>query len=78
MLTSVPGQPTVVPPRESLDTQHTWDLSAIFTGWEAWEKGFAALEQGIDAYKAHEGTLAKGPENLLAALRASAFGICRR
>jgi oligoendopeptidase F len=71
MLTSVPGQPTVVPPRESLDTQHTWDLSAIFTGWEAWEKGFAALEQGIDAYKAHEGTLAKGPEDLLAALRDS-------
>src|SRR4029453_9121891 len=71
MLTSVPGQPTVVPPRESLDPQHTWDLSAIFAGWEAWEEGFASLEQGIDAYKAHEGTLAKGPEHLLAALRDS-------
>ncbi len=71
MLTSVPGQPTVVPKRDSLDPQDTWDLSAIFAGWEAWEEGFAALEKGIDAYKAHEGTLAKGPEYLLAALRDS-------
>jgi oligoendopeptidase F len=71
MTTSVSGQSTVVPARESLDPQHTWDLAAIFSGWEAWEEGFAALEKGIEAYKAHEGTLAKGSEHLLVALRDS-------
>jgi oligoendopeptidase F len=71
MLSTAPGQPTVVPPREALDSQRTWDLSAIFDSWDAWEQGFAALEKGIEAYKAHEGTLANGPDHLLAALRDS-------
>ncbi|MGH9383838.1 MAG: oligoendopeptidase F [Vicinamibacterales bacterium] len=71
MLTTAQGQPTTVPPREALDPQHTWDLGAIFPSWDAWEHAFAALEKGIEAYKAHEGTLASGPEHLLTALRDS-------
>ncbi|MGE0042751.1 MAG: oligoendopeptidase F [Vicinamibacterales bacterium] len=61
---------TVVPPREAVDPRHTWDLSAIFAGWAAWEAGFAELEQAIADFKAFEGTLARGPETLLAAMRA--------
>src|SRR5262245_34793823 len=71
MPSSTAGQATVIPSRESLDQKDTWDLSAIFPSWEAWQTGFAELEKGIDAYKAHEGSLAKGPEFLLAALRDS-------
>src|SRR5262245_8011719 len=71
MLSTVPGKPTVVPPRESLNPQYTWDLDAIFPSWEAWEDAFAALEKGIESYKAYEGTLAKGPDHLLTALRDS-------
>jgi oligoendopeptidase F len=71
MASGAAGQLTVVPSRDSLDPKDTWDLSAIFQSWDAWQDGFAALEKGIDAYRAHEGTLAKGPDSLLAALRDS-------
>lgn len=68
---SGPSVAAVVPPRSSIDPRYTWDLSAIFPGWEAWEEGFASLERLIEAYKTYEGTLAQGPERLAAAYRDS-------
>jgi oligoendopeptidase F len=59
---------TLVPSRESLDPKYTWDLTSIFTSWEAWEAAFAELDSAIEAYKKYEGTLAQGPAQLLRAL----------
>jgi oligoendopeptidase F len=68
---SLPAAPaaSLVPARESLDQKYTWDLSSIFTSWDAWEQAFTELDRGIEAYKQYEGTLAQGPEQLLRALR---------
>ncbi|HUQ89598.1 MAG TPA: oligoendopeptidase F [Vicinamibacterales bacterium] len=68
MSSSAAPAPSLVPARESLDPKYTWDLSSIFTSWDSWEKAFAELEQGIDAYKKYEGTLAQSGEQLLKAL----------
>jgi oligoendopeptidase F len=65
---AAPLPATVVPSREAIDPRYRWDLSSIFPGWEAWEAGFASLEQRMTAYKACEGTLAEGPDRLLKAL----------
>ncbi len=66
---SVAPSAALVPARETIDPKHTWDLSAIFESWEAWEAGYQALDQGIETFKQFEGTLAQGGERLLAALR---------
>jgi oligoendopeptidase F len=60
---------TVVPPREQLETRFTWDLSAIFPDWAAWEVAFNQLDEGVERFRAFEGTLAQGPHRLLEALR---------
>ena len=67
--TAAPLPPTVVPARESLDPKYTWDLSSIFPDWDAWEAAFTQLDRGIEKYKAYEGTLSQGGEQLLRALR---------
>ncbi len=69
MASSTVSAATIVPERESVDPRFTWDLTAIFPDWTAWESAFRELENGIEAFKAFEGTLGNGPEQLLAALR---------
>lgn len=66
---SSPATPTVVPARESLDQKYTWDVSSIFRDWAAWEAAFAEFDRGIEAYKGYEGTLSRGSDQLLRALR---------
>ncbi|MFN2444100.1 MAG: oligoendopeptidase F [Vicinamibacterales bacterium] len=69
---STPAAPvpsTIVPERNTIAAHHQWDLSAIFEDWESWEQGYGTLERGIDAFRALDGTLARGPSNLLDALR---------
>jgi oligoendopeptidase F len=61
--------PTVVPARDTVDSRFTWDLSSIFADWTAWDVAFRELDQGIEAFKQFEGTLASGAERLVAALR---------
>ena len=63
-----PAPSTLVPARESLDPKYTWDLSSIFTSWDAWEAAFAELDHGIEAYRKYEGTLSQGGVQLLRAL----------
>ena len=65
---AAPAPSTLVPARESLDQKYTWDLSSIFTSWEAWETAFAELDRGIESYKQYEGTLSQGASQLLRAL----------
>lgn len=64
-----PPASTQVPAREAIDPRYTWDLSSIFSGWEAWEAAFAELDRGIEAYKKYEGTLAQGSGQLLRSLK---------
>jgi oligoendopeptidase F len=60
---------TLVPAREAVDTKYTWDLSAIFPDWATWEAGFKDLEAGVERFAQFEGTLAQGPDRLLASLQ---------
>jgi oligoendopeptidase F len=69
MSSAAPAPSTVVPTRDAIDPKYTWDLKSIFPNWEAWEAGFAELDNGIEAYKKYEGTLAQGPGQLLRALK---------
>jgi oligoendopeptidase F len=57
--------------REEIDSRYKWNLSDIFPGWEAWEESYKELDAGIDKYAALKGTLAQGPDRLLAAFRLS-------
>jgi len=57
--------------RHELALPDTWNLNDIFPSWDAWEQAYETLEQSITAYAARQGTLARGPESLLEALRAS-------
>ncbi len=69
MASSTVSAATTVPERESVDPRFTWDLTAIFPDWPAWESAFKELDNGIEAFKGFEGTLGSGPDRLLAALR---------
>ena len=69
MTSSATSVSTLVPARDAVDPKYTWDLSAIFLDWSAWESGFRDLEQGVDAFKQFEGTLSQGPDRLLASLQ---------
>ena len=66
---AAPAPATNVPARASLDPRYTWDLTAIFPDWAAWEAGFAELDRGIESYTKYEGTLAQGAHQLLRAFR---------
>ena len=66
---AAPAPSTLVPAREAIDTKYTWDLTSIFSSWDAWEVAFQQLDQGIEAYKKYEGTLSQGAGQLLLALQ---------
>ena len=58
-----------LPARDEIPERYKWDLSSICRDWEAWEQDYRTLAAGIDAFKGFQGTLAGGPEALLAAFR---------
>ncbi len=60
----------VTPERSEIDPAHTWDLSAIFPSWEAWDEAVADLERRIGEFKAFAGTLGTSGARLRAALEA--------
>jgi oligoendopeptidase F len=66
---SAASAPSLVPVRDTIDPKYTWDLTSIFSGWDAWELAFNELDRGIDAYAKYEGTLSQGPDQLLRALK---------
>ena len=55
--------------RAEIDVGHKWNLDDIYTDWETWERARVELEQRIGEYAALKGTLAQGPERLLAAMQ---------
>src|SRR5438094_10650446 len=62
--------PGTLPPRDAIPAKYTWDLTAICRNWDEWTTSFTQLEAAIEDFKTLQGTLAKGPEHLLAAFRA--------
>jgi len=57
--------------RDDIDNRYKWNLSDIFSDWDAWEASYAKLDAGIDRYAALKGTLSEGPSRLLAAFELS-------
>jgi oligoendopeptidase F len=57
--------------RNEIDDRFKWNLSDIFSTWDEWEARYRELDAGIDRYAALKGTLAQGPDRLLAAFQLS-------
>src|SRR5881628_1403688 len=57
--------------RSHIPDRFKWDLTDIFPGWAEWQRACEDLEVKIGGYAALQGTLAKGPDRLLAAMKLS-------
>ncbi len=57
--------------RNEIPDRFKWNLSHIFPDWTRWQAAYDDLETKIAAYAALQGSLAKGPETLLAAMKLS-------
>jgi len=71
---SAPAEATAAPQlrdRSEISDRFKWNLTHIFPDWPAWQAAYETLEKQIAAYAALQGTLAKGPEQLLAAMKLS-------
>jgi len=55
--------------RADIPDRFKWDLADIFPGWNEWQQALDELEAKIGAYAARQGTLAHGPDRLLAAMQ---------
>ena len=57
--------------RAAIADEFKWDLDQIFSDWTTWEAALDALEEMMTRYQAFEGTLADGPDRILAAAELS-------
>src|SRR5262245_9173117 len=57
--------------RTSIADRFKWNLTDICSDWTTWQRGFEDLDRKIGEYAALQGTLAKGPDQLLAAMKLS-------
>jgi oligoendopeptidase F len=67
-----PAGATAAPPlrdRKEIPDRFKWNLSHIFRDWPAWQGAYEQLDTKIGAYAALQGTLNKGPAQLLAAMQ---------
>src|SRR5437879_10700517 len=55
--------------RAQIADRFKWNLTHIFADWAAWQAGYDELETKIGEYAALRGTLARGPDHLLAAMK---------
>jgi len=63
-------EPGNLPTRDAIPTRYKWDLASICQNWDEWHAAYTKLDQAIAAFPAFQGTLARGPERLLAAFTA--------
>lgn len=56
--------------RDEIPPEYRWDFTPIYADWAAWEAGMKEFEKQMDAFAALKGTLAQGPQAVLAAYRA--------
>src|SRR5262245_37814362 len=68
-----PAEATTAAPhmreRHQIGDRFKWNLTDIFPDWDAWKAGFDDLEAKIAAFGGLRGTLAAGPDRLLAAYK---------
>jgi oligoendopeptidase F len=64
------SEPGTLPLRDAIPASYKWDLTAICADWDDWQRSYAALEKAIDAFAVFQGTLGRGPDQLLAAFQA--------
>jgi len=57
--------------RLEIPDRFKWNLTHIFRDWADWQAAFTQLDTQIGAYAALQGTLAQGPDRLLAAMKLS-------
>ena len=55
--------------RDQIPERFKWNLSNIFSGWDAWLAAYDDLDRQIAAFAALQGTLAQGSDQLLTALK---------
>ena len=53
--------------RSDIDAKYKWNMSDIYSDWNAWEQDLQRLEGLMDGYSQLKGTLSGGPESLLKA-----------
>ncbi len=63
--------PTTPRPRQDVPEDERWNRADIYPSWEAWEAGFAALQQAVSTYATRKGSLGRSAADLLEALQAS-------
>ena len=63
-------EPGSLPTRDGIPSRYKWDLTSICRSWEEWQAAYTELDQAIAAFPAFQGTLAQGPERLVAAFTA--------
>jgi oligoendopeptidase F len=69
-----PAEATAAPSLKSrgeIADRFKWNLAHIFSDWTAWQGAYDELDAKIGAYAALQGTLSKGTESLLDAMRLS-------
>ena len=55
--------------RDQIPDRFKWDLKNIFPDWNAWDAAYKDLDRTISAFAGLQGTLARGSDTLLAALK---------
>jgi oligoendopeptidase F len=63
-------EPGTLRTREEIPEKYKWNLCSICRDWDEWMASYKRLEAAVDAFPAFQGTLASGPDELLAAFRA--------
>jgi oligoendopeptidase F len=61
---------TTLPPRHEVPVEETWDLKSIFPTDEAWKDAYQEVKAMLPEMNALQGTLAQGPDQVLACLKA--------
>lgn len=67
-----PAEAPAAPPlrdRHEIPERFKWNLRSIFEDWSAWRAAYDELDRGIEAFAALQGSLGRGPAELLAALQ---------
>jgi oligoendopeptidase F len=63
-------EPGALPTRDAIPARYKWDLTSICATWDEWTTGYKQLDAAIAAFTAFQGTLAQGPDRMLAAFKA--------
>jgi oligoendopeptidase F len=63
-------EPGTLRTRDEIPDKYKWDLGSICPDWDDWTAAYKRLEVAVEAFPAFQGTLAAGPDQLLAAFRA--------